>query len=105
MPARVSITPECASQPDTAVGIAGCLLTPGRTYAPKAKIGFLPSFWGRDATTVGNFMLKLGADKADFMATGMRATSRHPTSAKAPTVFCDHKCRSVWHTLILLLSL
>ena len=67
IPARVSMVPECASQPDTVVGIAGCLLTLGRTYAPKAKIGFPPSFWGRDATTVGNFMVKLGADKADFI--------------------------------------
>ena len=67
LPARVSTTAECASQPDTAAGIAGCLLTLGRTYAPKAKIGFPPSFFGRDATTVGSFMAKLGADKADFI--------------------------------------
>lgn len=67
LPARVSTVTECASQPDTAAGLAGCLLTLGRTYAPKAKIGFPPSFWGRDATTVGNFMAKLGADKADFI--------------------------------------
>jgi len=68
LPARVSgMTAECASQPDTATGIAGCLLTLARTYAPKAKIGFPPSFFGRDATTVGNFMAKLGADKADFI--------------------------------------
>jgi hypothetical protein len=66
-PARVSMMTECASQPDNVAGLAGCLLTLGRTYAPKAKIGFPPSFWGRDATTVGNFMLKLGADKADFI--------------------------------------
>jgi hypothetical protein len=67
VPARVSMVTECAGQPDTAVGVAGCLLTLGRTYAPKARIGFPPSFWGRDATSVGNFMLKLGADKADFI--------------------------------------
>ena len=67
VPARVSMVTECASQPDNVTGLAGCLLTLGRTYAPKAKMGFPPSFWGRDATTVGNFMLKLGADKADFM--------------------------------------
>lgn len=67
LPARVSMVAECASQPNTAVGIAGCLLTLGRTYAPKARIGFPPSFWGGDATSVGNFMLKLGADKADFI--------------------------------------
>jgi hypothetical protein len=67
MPARVSSVAECAGQPDNAVGIAGCLLTLGRTYAPKAKIGFPPSFWGRDAVTVGRFMVQLGADKADFI--------------------------------------
>jgi len=67
VPARVSMVTECASQPDTAAGLAGCLLSLGRTYAPKAKIGFPPSFWGRDATTVGNFMAKVGADKADFI--------------------------------------
>ena len=48
LPARVSMTAECASQPDSAAGLAGCLLTLGRTYAPKAKIGFPPSFfWKR----------------------------------------------------------
>jgi hypothetical protein len=67
LPARVSTVSECSGQPDNAAGMAQCLLTLGRTYAPKAKIGFPPSFWGRDATTVGNFMLKVGADKADFM--------------------------------------
>lgn len=67
LPARVSLMPECASHPDNAVGLAQCLLTLGRTYAPKAKIGFPPSFWGRDAASVGSFMLKVGADKADFV--------------------------------------
>jgi hypothetical protein len=67
LPARVSLTAECASQPDTATGIAGCLLALGRTYAPNAKIGFPPSFFGADATSVGNFMSKVGADKADFI--------------------------------------
>ncbi|WP_280151877.1 hypothetical protein [Piscinibacter sp. XHJ-5] len=67
LPARVSIMSECAGQPDNVAGLAQCLLTLGRSYAPKAKLGFPPSFWGRDATTVGNFMLKLGADKADFI--------------------------------------
>jgi hypothetical protein len=65
--ALVSMTTECASQPDTAVGIAGCLLTLGRTYAPLAKIGFPPSFFGNDATSVGNFMVRLGADSADLI--------------------------------------
>jgi len=67
VPARVSTVSECAGLADNAVGLAGCLLKLGRTYAPKAKIGFPPSFWGRDAAAVGSFMRKIGADKADFM--------------------------------------
>ena len=67
MPAQVSIMSECASLPNTAVGIAGCLLTLGRTYAPQAKIGFPPSFFGATATGVGNFMVALGADQADYI--------------------------------------
>jgi len=67
LPARVSMTAECAGQPDTATGIAGCLLALGRTYAPNARIGFPPSFFGHDATSVGNFMARVGADKADFI--------------------------------------
>jgi hypothetical protein len=65
--AQVTIQPECASQPNNAVGIAGCLLTLGRTYAPKAKIGIPPSFFGESATSVGNFMKVLGAQNADFI--------------------------------------
>jgi len=65
--AQVSFMPECASLPNTAVGIAGCLLTLGRTYAPTAKIGFPASFFGETATSVGNFMAALGASKADYI--------------------------------------
>ena len=65
--AQVSIQPECAALPNTAVGIAGCLLTLGRTYAPKAKIGIPPSFFGETSTSVGNFMKVIGAQNADFI--------------------------------------
>ena len=67
LPARVSTVPECASQPDTAVGVVGCLLTLGRTYAPKARMGFPPSMWYGNPDATGAFMAKLGADKADFI--------------------------------------
>ena len=67
LPARVSTVPECASQPDTAVGVVGCLLKLGRTYAPKARMGFPPSLWSGDPNATGTFMAKLGADKADFI--------------------------------------
>jgi hypothetical protein len=32
-----------------------------------AKLGFPPSFWGGDATSVGNFMALVGAARADFI--------------------------------------
>jgi len=67
LPARVSTVPECASQPDTAVGVVGCLLKLGRTYAPKARMGFPPSMWYGNPDATGTFMAKLGADKADFI--------------------------------------
>jgi hypothetical protein len=67
LPARVSMVPECASQPDTAVGVVGCLLKLGRTYAPKARMGFPPSMWYGNPDATGTFMAKLGADKADFI--------------------------------------
>jgi hypothetical protein len=67
LPARVSTVPECASQPNTAVGVVGCLLTLGRTYAPKARMGFPPSLWSGNPNATGTFMAKLGADKADFI--------------------------------------
>ena len=67
LPARVSTVPECASQPNTAVGVVGCLLTLGRTYAPKARMGFPPSMWYGNPDATGTFMAKLGADKADFI--------------------------------------
>jgi hypothetical protein len=65
--AYVSGQPECASLPNTAAGIAQCLIALRNTYAPNAKIGFPPSFWGENATAVGTFMVKLGAEQADFI--------------------------------------
>jgi hypothetical protein len=56
LPARVSMVPECASQPDTAVGVVGCLLKLGRTYAPKARMGFPPSMWYGNPDATGTFM-------------------------------------------------
>ncbi|KQV94809.1 hypothetical protein [Pelomonas sp. Root1237] len=67
LPARVSTVPECASLPNTAVGVVGCLLKLGRTYAPKARMGFPPSMWYGNPDATGSFMAKLGADKADFI--------------------------------------
>jgi hypothetical protein len=65
--AYVNGAPECASLPNTAAGIAQCLVRMGRTYAPKAKLGFPPSIWNGNAANTAAFMVKLGAASADFI--------------------------------------
>jgi hypothetical protein len=67
MYAVVSTQSECSSLPNTAAGIAACLLKLGRTYAPNALIGFPASFFGESAPTVAAFMTKVGAQNADFI--------------------------------------
>jgi hypothetical protein len=68
MPARVSIDPDCAGQPDDVTGIAGCVLQMARKYAPKAAIGFPPSEWGgRTPAEVSAFALKAGLQHGDFL--------------------------------------
>jgi hypothetical protein len=66
LPAVVTVEPECANLPNTAAGIAQCLLTLGRMYAPNVKIGFPPSLWSNQPENTGNYMIALGAAKADF---------------------------------------
>lgn len=69
LPAKVSINPDCADQPDNAVGIAGCIIQMARRIAPKALVGLSPSGWGgSDAKSVATYMKKLGAGRADFVA-------------------------------------
>jgi hypothetical protein len=66
--ALVSSNADCASEPNTVTGLAGCLITMARKYAPKAYVGFPPSSWGAPTTAdVVAFMNKLGAQKADFI--------------------------------------
>jgi hypothetical protein len=68
MAALVSSNADCAALPNTVTGIAGCLVTMARKYAPKAYVGFPPSAWGGDtAAEVVAFMNALGAQKADFI--------------------------------------
>ena len=70
--AKVIVTehaPDCAGQPDTLVGMAGCLITLARTYAPKVAIGFHASSWGGTQDQVVSFFKAIHADTADFVAT------------------------------------
>jgi len=66
-PALVKINPDCAGLPDTVAGMAACLLHTARLLAPRTYVGFPPSmFYDLQASDVA-YMLKLGADKADFV--------------------------------------
>ena len=67
MSAVVNTQTECAALPNTAVGIAQCMLTMARTYAPKTLVGFPASFFGETAPTVASFMHANGAQNADFI--------------------------------------
>ncbi|MEO6921296.1 MAG: hypothetical protein ABI171_20110 [Collimonas sp.] len=67
MPAVVSNQPECSNLPDTAAGIGQCLVQMGRQIAPKALLGFPPSFWSASPTVLGVAMQAVGAQHADFV--------------------------------------
>lgn len=63
----VSIAAECSALPNTAAGIAPCMIKMRNDYAPNAKIGFPPAFFGATLKQLGQYMNVLGANKADFM--------------------------------------
>ncbi|SEU22531.1 hypothetical protein SAMN05443580_13332 [Variovorax sp. OV084] len=67
IPAVVNNQPECAGLPNTAAGLGQCLVQMGRQIAPKALVGFPPSFWSGTAAEIGAQMRVVGADKADFI--------------------------------------
>ncbi len=62
---------DCASQPNTAVGMARCMISMARKYAPNASVGLHASPWqstqSGDAAATGAFMRALGADVGDFV--------------------------------------
>ncbi|MEP6546482.1 MAG: Calx-beta domain-containing protein [Gammaproteobacteria bacterium] len=65
--ALVTINPDCATLPNNVTGIAGCLISMARKYAPKAYVGFPPSAWGNSDAVVIAFMNAVGAQNADFI--------------------------------------
>jgi hypothetical protein len=67
-----SLAPDCASLPDTMVGMGKCLVALGRKYAPKAILGFQAStFADPDPAKIAAFLVKIGASDADFVTTDM----------------------------------
>jgi len=94
--AYVDITPDCASLPNDATGIAACMLVLGRKYAPKVAIGFPPSDWGGNTTAdVVAFMQKVGADKADFVV--MQTLDRDAGCFDAQTESDCQRSGSGWY--------
>jgi len=66
--ASVSLAPDCATLPNTVAGLAQCLITIARKYAPKAYVGFSPSEWGSPTQAdVVTYMQNVGAGAADFV--------------------------------------
>lgn len=73
--------PECAQLPETATGLARCIVAIGRAVSPTTKIGFHASMWGAwydeldpnadiegAATKVADFLLSIGAGETDFVS-------------------------------------
>lgn len=68
--AYVDNNPDCAGQPNTAVGMGQCLLSMRAKYAPNAYVGFSYSNWGGNAAQVTAFMRQVGAGQADYIVGG-----------------------------------
>jgi hypothetical protein len=72
--ARAIVTahaPDCAGLPDNVIGMADCLVKLGRTYAPKAMLGFHVSTWGFTTAQIVQFFKAIHADRADLLVTDM----------------------------------
>jgi hypothetical protein len=67
--AQVSVNPDCSSQPNNVIGIAGCLVQMARKYAPNAYVAFPPTDWGANGNIaqVVSFENEIGAGNADFI--------------------------------------
>ncbi len=67
--AYVNTNPDCATLSNDVVGIAGCLISMARKYAPKAYVGFPPSDWAspNNNAALFAFMNAIGAQHADFI--------------------------------------
>ena len=71
VPAQVSAAnpTDCGSQENSAAGLASCLISMARKYAPNTTVGMHLSCWDWQTNTqgCGTFYLDLGATKADFL--------------------------------------
>lgn len=62
---------DCSAQENSAAGLARCMISMARKYAPNAKVGLHASAWligsSGDGVATGNFMNALGAADGDFV--------------------------------------
>ena len=66
-----TLAPDCSGSSNDLIGMATCLRTLARQYAPKVKIGFHVSQWGGTPSAIISFFKAIGADQGDFIATDM----------------------------------
>jgi hypothetical protein len=66
-----SLAPDCVTLTNDVIGMAQCLVTLARKYAPKTAIGFHVSRWGGSVSAILSFFKAIGADRADFLTTDM----------------------------------
>jgi hypothetical protein len=61
---------DCATQENSAAGLASCMISMVRKYAPNASVGMHLSCWDWQTNAQGcsQYYLDLGATKADFLA-------------------------------------
>lgn len=72
-PVRAANPTDCATQDDSAAGLARCMIAMVRKYAPNARVGLHASPWNfkvsGDGPATGAFMVALGARDGDFVVT------------------------------------
>jgi hypothetical protein len=87
--AYVNTNPDCAALPNTAAGMAQCLISMAQQYAPNAYIGFPPAGWNGGYAHDVSFMSAIGAQNADFIVAQTQdmdagCDEPHPYSANDP---------------------
>src|ERR1017187_4704162 len=87
--AYVNTNPDCAALPNTAAGMAQCLISMARQYAPNAYIGFPPAGWNGGYAHDVSFMSAIGAQNADLIVPRSRVIDAgregpHPHSPPHP---------------------
>jgi hypothetical protein len=96
--AYVNSNPDCATLSNDIVGIAGCLISMARKYAPLAYVGFPPSDWGgSDQPSVIAFMNAIGAQHADFITAQTLDRDAGCYEADAVASGCNPQYLTVWY--------